>query len=127
METEQLEYKLVIDDGPDPVVLARLADIEIGAAAFMAALTKYPNRNVQLRQGERVIKRHDGEPKPALPAPVDPDLKSWSVHLVRGEQMEWLGYIDASDRTSAAQQAIKVFTLTDEQRKRLAINPRTWL
>jgi hypothetical protein len=107
MGTEQLEYKLVIDDDPDAEVLGRLAHFELGAAAFMAAVAKFPNRNIQLRQGTRVIKRHDGEPKLALPAPVAPNLKSWSVHLIRGEQMEWLGFIDASDRTSATQQAIK--------------------
>ncbi len=37
--------------------------------------------------------------------------------------MEWLGYVDALDRTSAAQQAIKVFTLTDEQRKTASDQP----
>jgi len=54
------------------------------------------------------------------------EAKSWSVHLICGERMEWLGFVDASDKTSATQQAIKMFTLTDEQRKRLAINPRQW-
>jgi hypothetical protein len=73
----------------------------------MAALAKYPNRNVQLRQGERIIKRHDGEPTTAPPAPVAPNLKSWSAHLIRGRRMELLGYIEASDETAATLQAIR--------------------
>jgi hypothetical protein len=51
METERLEYKLVMDDGPDTEVLGQVAHLEIGAAAFMAAVAKFPNRNIQLRHG----------------------------------------------------------------------------
>jgi hypothetical protein len=120
MEPEKLEYKVVMDDGPDIEVLGRVRDLDFAAAVYMAAVAKYPNRNIQLRQGERIIKRHDGEPKAAPPAPVDPNLKSWSVHLIRGRRMEWLGSVDASDETSATQRAIEMFALTEEQRKRLA-------
>jgi hypothetical protein len=53
METGTLEYKIVMDDGADTVVLAHLVDLEPGAAAYMAALAKHPARNVYLRQGCR--------------------------------------------------------------------------
>jgi hypothetical protein len=33
----------------------------------MAAVSKYPNRNIALRQGERIFKRHHGEPELAPP------------------------------------------------------------
>jgi hypothetical protein len=67
MEREALDYKIVMDDGPDTEVLGRLASLDIASAAYLQALVKYPQRNVQLRQGEHTIKRHDGEPKPESP------------------------------------------------------------
>jgi hypothetical protein len=36
MEHEDLQYKITMDDGPDTVILARLADLDLGAAAYMA-------------------------------------------------------------------------------------------
>jgi hypothetical protein len=121
MEVEKLEYKVMMDDGSGTEVLGHVRDLDFGAAVYMAAVAKYPNRNIQLHQGERIIKRHDGQPKPA---PRSSPLRSWSVHLIRGRRMELLGFIDASDETSATQQAIKVFTLTEDQRRRLAVNLR---
>jgi hypothetical protein len=35
-----------------------------------------------------------------------------------------LGQVEAPDETSTTQPAIELFMLTDEQRERLAINPR---
>jgi DNA repair photolyase len=55
MELEKFEYKIVMDDGADTVVLALLADLELGTAAFTAAVAKYPKRNVHLRQGVHII------------------------------------------------------------------------
>jgi hypothetical protein len=49
----------------------------------MAAVGNDSNCNIALRQRARVMKRHDGEPKPEV-QPNDPDLKSWSAHLVGG-------------------------------------------
>jgi hypothetical protein len=60
MEHEKLEYKIVMDDGPDTEVLGRVAHLELGAAAFMAAVAKFPNRNIFLRQGARIINQHWG-------------------------------------------------------------------
>jgi hypothetical protein len=37
--------------------------------------------------------------------------------------MDSLGFVDAPDETSATQRAIEMFSLTEGQRKRLAINP----
>ena len=123
MEVEKLEFKIIMDDGADAVVLARLADLELGAAAFMAALAKHPARNVYLWQGARIIKQNLGEPKPETETPVDPNLKSWSVNLIGGRKMEHLGFVLAADLESAVATASEKFTLTPERRKRLMVNP----
>jgi hypothetical protein len=124
MGTEQLEYVIALDDGPDAEVLGRLAHLDLGAAAYMAAVARHPNRNVRLLQGEQILKRHDGEPKPELETPTDPNLKSWSVHLIGGRKMQHLGFVQADDAESAVIVAAERFTLTAEQRKRLAVNPQ---
>jgi hypothetical protein len=90
MEREKLEYDIVMDAGLHAEVLCRVRDLDFGAAVYMAAVAKYPNRNIQLRQDERIIKRHDGEPKPE-PETTDPNLKSWSVHLIGGRKMQTWG------------------------------------
>jgi hypothetical protein len=123
METEQLEYKLLIDDGPDTEVLGRVAHLELGAAAFMAAVAKFPNRNIYLQRGARVIKKHEGEPTPQPVAPVDPKLKNWSVHLIGGKKMEHLGSVMAADAGSAMIVAGDKFELSPAKRKRLVVNP----
>ena len=51
-----------MDDSPDTEILARAASLDIASVAYMAAVAKHPLRNIALRQGARVIKRHDGEP-----------------------------------------------------------------
>jgi hypothetical protein len=58
-----LDYKIVMDHGPDTEVLGRLASLDIANAAYLHVIVKYPLRNVQLRQGEQIIKRRDGERK----------------------------------------------------------------
>jgi hypothetical protein len=57
-------------DSPGTESLGCVRDLDFAAAVYMAAVSKYPNRNIRLRQGERIIKRHDGKPKRAPPAPV---------------------------------------------------------
>jgi hypothetical protein len=76
MEHESLEYKIVMTDGPDTEVLGRLAHLELTGAVYMAAIARYPNRNIALRQGARIIKRHDSEPKPQ--PPPDPNRQGRS-------------------------------------------------
>ena len=120
MEHERLEFKIVMTDGADSEVLARAASLDIAAAAYLAAVTKHPLRNVQLRQGAQVIKRHDGEPQPEPPR--DPNLKSWSVHLIGGKKMQSLGVIEALSEAAAIERAVVLFALNDERRKRLAVN-----
>jgi hypothetical protein len=71
MEHESLDYKIVMEDGSDTEVLGRLASLDIASAAYLRAIVQCPRRNVRLCQGEQIIKRHDGEPKP----PKDPNLK----------------------------------------------------
>jgi hypothetical protein len=72
-------------------------------------------RNIALRQGAQVIKRHDGEPKPETPR--DPNLKSWSVHLIGGKKMQSLGYVEAADEPAAIEQAVFLFSIDSERRK----------
>jgi hypothetical protein len=122
MEREKLEYDVVRDDGPDTELLGRVRDLDFGAAVYMAAVAKFPNRNIQLRQGERIIKRH-GAPKPAPSAPADPNLKIWSVYLIRGRKMEHLGFVQATDAESAVIVAGERFKVPPEKRKRLVANP----
>lgn len=122
MEHGELPYKVVMDDGPDTAVLARLADLEMGAAAYMAAVLKHPKRNIQLRQGARIIKRHDGEPAPQLPP--DPRLPDWDANLIVGSKNRFLGSVMAADEASAIKLAIEHFNLTGWQVERLMVSPR---
>jgi hypothetical protein len=122
MEHESLEYKIVMADGADSEVLARAASLDIAAAAYMAAVAKHPLRNIALRQGAQVIKRHDGEPKPE--PPPDPNLRSWSVHLIGGKKMQSLGVIEAASEAAAIERAVVLFSLDSVRRKRLAVNLR---
>jgi hypothetical protein len=122
MEHESLDYKIVMDDGPDIEVLGRLANLDIASAAYLHAIVKYPLRNVQLRQGEHIIKRHDGEPKPE--PPKDPNLKSWSAHLIGGKKMQLLGFVEAVSEPAAIETAVASFGLDDQKRRRLAVNLR---
>jgi hypothetical protein len=63
---------------------------------------------VYLRQGARIIKPNLGEPQPA--APVDPNLKSWSVHVIGGKKLAHLGDVHAVDEASAIKAASEKFT-----------------
>jgi hypothetical protein len=47
-------------------------------------------------------------------------LRSWRVSILR-ERAHNLGTIEAPDRNAAEAQAVKLFGLTEEQRKRLSI------
>jgi hypothetical protein len=113
-----------MEDGSDIEVLGRVRDFDFGAAVYMAAAAKYPDGNIQLRKGEQIIKRHDGEPKPEPETPTDPNMKNWSVHLIGGRKMQHLGFVLAGDTESAVAVAAEKFGLTDERRKRLAVNPQ---
>jgi len=73
----------------------------------MAAVVTYPNRNIALRQGTRIIKRHDGEPRPEPPIqPKDPNLRSSSAHLIEGRKLLLLGYIEAVSEAAAIERAV---------------------
>ncbi len=122
MEHESLEYKIVMDDGKDTKVLARLEHLDLAGPAYKAAVFKYPKCNIALRHGERIIEQHLGEPRPEPPR--DPNLKSWSAHLIGGKKMQHLGYVEAVSEAAAIEAAAVLFGLNDERRKRLTINPR---
>jgi hypothetical protein len=123
MEYEKLEFNVVVDDGPNAEVLGRVRDLDFAVAVYMAAMAKYPNRNIQLRYGERIIKRHDGEPAPAPETPTDPNLTSWSVHLIGGRKMQQYGFVLAADEQSAIDAAVEKFGFDDQKRRRLAVSP----
>jgi hypothetical protein len=107
-----------MEDGRDTEVLGRLANLHM-ATAVMAAIARYPRRNIALRQGARIIKRNDGEPRPEPPR--DPNARSWSVHFIGGRRMERLGTVEALDEAGAVEAAAGLFGLDDLRRKRLAI------
>jgi hypothetical protein len=75
---------------------------------------------VRLCQGEQIIKRHDGEPKP----PKDPNLKKWSAHLIGGKKMQLLGFVEAVSEPAAIESAVASFGLDEQKRRRLAVNLR---
>ncbi len=58
MEHEGLQYKVVMDDGPDTEVLGRLTHIELADAAFVAAV------RLELRHGSR--DPHQGRPRSGI-------------------------------------------------------------
>jgi hypothetical protein len=122
MEHESLDYKIVMDDGPDTEVLGRLACLDIASAAYLQAIVKYPLRNVQLRQGEHIIKRRDGESKPEPPR--DPNLKSWSARLIGRKEDAVLGFVEAVSEPAAIEAAVVLLSLDDQKRSRLATNLR---
>jgi len=58
---EYLRYSLDVYDerGSIVEVLGRLADLAVAHAAFEAALAKYPDKRLFLRERARVIRRYD--------------------------------------------------------------------
>jgi hypothetical protein len=52
-------------------------------------------------------------------------LKRWRVTIIR-QRAHHLGTIEASDAKAAEAEAIKLFDLTEEQRKRLSICEWRW-
>lgn len=123
MEHEELPYKIVMEDGANIEVLGRLAHLDLASAVFMAAVAKFPARNIDLRQGERVVRRHEGEPPKPPPEPVDPNLKSWSVNLISGRKMQHYGFVQAASEEAAIEVAVERFGLDQQKRKRLAVSP----
>jgi len=79
-ETHIIRGRKVVSERPDPVehlryavevfdqrdnfieVLGRLADLSVAHAAFTAAVEKYPDKRIFLRERARVIRRYD-EPR----------------------------------------------------------------
>jgi hypothetical protein len=61
---EHLRYTIDVYDRRDNAieVLGRLADLSVAHAAFDAALAKYPDKRIFLREKCRVIRRYD-EPR----------------------------------------------------------------
>lgn len=122
MEIERLEYQVVLEASPDTEILARTAHLDMATAAYLAALTRYSKRNVQLRHGSRIVRRHDGEPHPE--PPKGPDVKAWSAHLIGGKRLRLVGYLEAATEAAATEAAVSLFGLSELERRRLAIARR---
>lgn len=83
------EYVVVLEEGPDLRVLARAERLDVAAAAYLAALSRYPRENADLRHRTRVsVQASSGTPKPE-PVPDNPDLPDWDVRIIRGSRMDF--------------------------------------
>ncbi len=72
---ENGEFLIVMEQGSDTRVLARLEHYELAVPVWMAAKFKFPKENLQFRKKAQIMQRHDGAPKPEPePAAPDPDL-----------------------------------------------------
>jgi hypothetical protein len=77
----------------------------------MAVVFKYLNRNIALLQGAQIIQWHDGEPKPEPPIKArDPNLRSWSAHLIGGKKMQLLGNLEVATEPAAIATAVAPFS-----------------
>lgn len=113
------EYVVVLEEGADLRVLACAEHLDVAAAAYMAALSRYPKENVDLRYRTRVVKRHEGAPKPE--SVIDPALPDWDVRIIRGSRMDFRGTVMAADEVAAKDRAIEHFSLNGEEVKRLVV------
>jgi hypothetical protein len=123
---EEGEYLIVMEEGPDIRILARMEHYELAEPAWMAAKFKFPRENLLLRKKAQIMQRHDGRPKRA-PEPVaqNPDLLDWDVNIVRGKKNDCKGTVMAKDYKGAVAVAIEHFRLTDWQVGRLVVTVRT--
>lgn len=122
MANERLEFTIVIEGAPDDEVLGRLVSLDLAGAAFQGVVRLHPRRNIALRHGGRILRRHDGEPAPEPPR--DPKLKSWSAYLIGGRKLQPLGVVEAVSEAAAIEAAATLFGLDGARRRRLTINPR---
>jgi ABC-type branched-subunit amino acid transport system substrate-binding protein len=118
MEHESLIFKIVMEDGRDLEVLARVSALDIAGSAYIASIAKYPKHNVQLRHGARMIERRWCAPPPLL-VERKPNLRSWSAYLIGGKKMQLLGVIEALSEEAAIERTVVPFSLDDARRKRL--------
>jgi hypothetical protein len=123
---EQGEFLIVMEEGVDAHVLARLEHYELAVPVWMAAKFKFPKENLLFRKGAHILQRHDGAPKPELePAAPDPDLLDWDVNLIRGKKADFKGTVMAKDHKTAIEAAIERFKLAQWQIERLVVTVRT--
>lgn len=123
---EQGEFLIVMEEGADTRVLARLEHYEIAVPAWMAAKLKFPKENLLFRKGAQIMQRHDGAPKPEPePAVPDPDLLDWDVNLIRGKKADFKGTVAAKDHKTAIDMAIERFKLAQWQIERLVVTVRS--
>jgi hypothetical protein len=114
MEHGSLGFKIVLDDGPEMEVPGRLASRDLAGAAYTAAVLKYHDRNIDLGQRARIIKRHLGELQPELPP--DPDAPGPLV-----KKLVFFGFVEAATEIAVIERAVVLFGIGDTKRNRLAV------
>lgn len=80
--------------------------------ATVASIARYPKRNVQLRQGARILTRRRRAEGSAVRGA---ELKSWSAHLAGGKKMQLPGYRE-TDAAVAALAEHRLRTESEYQR-----------
>ncbi len=122
---EEGEFLIVMEEGTDTPVLARVQHYELVVPTWMAAKFKFPKENLMLRKGAQIMQRHDGAPKPAPPPEApDPNLLDWDVNLIRGKKADFKGSVMAKDHKSAITVAIEHFKLKEWEVQRLVVTVR---
>jgi hypothetical protein len=123
---EQGEFLIVMEEGTDTRILARLEHYELAVPVWMAAKLKFPKENLELRKKAQIMQRHDGAPNPEPEAAVpDPDLLDRDVNLIRGKKADFKGTVAAKDHKCAIDVAIERFKLAQWQIERLVVTVRT--
>jgi len=54
----------------------------------------------------------------------NPNLKRWSAHLIGDKKMQLLGLFGVVSEPAAIENAVALFALDDQKRRRLAVNLR---
>jgi hypothetical protein len=62
-------------------------------------------------------------PKPPTKKPTGSKIRNWRVAIMRSRAKQ-IGTVQAPDRQAAEAEAIRLYGLSEEQRKRLMILPR---
>ncbi|MBO0754424.1 MAG: hypothetical protein J2P54_01070 [Bradyrhizobiaceae bacterium] len=117
-----LEYKFVMEDGADTMCSAGWPVLTSPAPPSYRRSSSTRFAICSFARVPRIIKRHDGEPK--LEPPKDPNLKSWSAHLIGGSKMQHLGFVEGVNETGAIDAAVALFGLDDQKRRRPPVNLR---
>ena len=82
-----------------------------------------PSADSPLRSAAIILPNLANVPRRRVPLKKPAKLRSWRLIIIRSKG-EYLGSVEAPDRTRAKAVAIKQFALDDDQRSRLLIRER---